>query len=111
MVAFVWIVLGRPDDLNRSIQPVSRMLLHQRLIVRRLMAPLRSRKMFVSLSQDSYFERNFILSADVDRTTIIWDANSGHCKQQFSFHTTPALDVDWQSDTTFASCFHDMTLN
>ncbi|CAF5132377.1 unnamed protein product, partial [Rotaria magnacalcarata] len=54
---------------------------------------------------------NFILSADVDRTTIIWDANSGHCKQQFSFHTTPALDVDWQSDTTFASCFHDMTLN
>ncbi|CAF2077839.1 unnamed protein product [Rotaria magnacalcarata] len=28
-----------------------------------------------------------------------------------SFHTAPALDVDWQSDTTFASCFDDMTLN
>ncbi|CAF4360040.1 unnamed protein product, partial [Rotaria magnacalcarata] len=33
---------------------------------------------------------NFILSAGVD---------------------TPALDVDWQSDTTFASCSDDMTLN
>ncbi|CAM4845602.1 unnamed protein product [Rotaria magnacalcarata] len=54
---------------------------------------------------------NFILSTGVDRTTIIWDANSGHCKQQFSFHTAPALDVDWQSDTTFASCSDDMTLN
>ncbi|CAF1402310.1 unnamed protein product [Rotaria magnacalcarata] len=53
---------------------------------------------------------NFILSAGVDRTTIIWDANSGHCEQQFSSHTTPALDVDWQSDTTFASCSDDMTL-
>ncbi|CAF1141209.1 unnamed protein product [Rotaria magnacalcarata] len=55
--------------------------------------------------------RNFILSAGVDRTTIIWDVNSGHCKQQFSFHTVPALDVDWQLDTIFASCSDDMTLN
>ncbi|CAF5168192.1 unnamed protein product, partial [Rotaria magnacalcarata] len=39
------------------------------------------------------------------------DANSDHCKQQFSFHTAPALDVDWQSDTIFASCSDDMTLN
>ncbi|CAF5069402.1 unnamed protein product, partial [Rotaria magnacalcarata] len=54
---------------------------------------------------------NFIPSAGVDRTTIIWDANSGHCKQQFLFHTAPALDVDCQSDTTFASCSDDMTLN
>ncbi|CAF5154958.1 unnamed protein product, partial [Rotaria magnacalcarata] len=54
---------------------------------------------------------NFILSTGVDRTTIIWDANSGHCKQQFSFHTAPAFDVDCQSDTIFASCFDDMTLN
>ncbi|CAF3925751.1 unnamed protein product [Rotaria magnacalcarata] len=54
---------------------------------------------------------NFILSAAVNRTTIISDANSGHCKQQFSFHTAPALDVDWQSDTIFASCSDVMTLN
>ncbi|CAF4928329.1 unnamed protein product, partial [Rotaria magnacalcarata] len=54
---------------------------------------------------------NFILSAGVDRTTIIWDGNSGHCKQQFSFHTAPAFDLDCQSDTIFASCFDDMTLN
>ncbi|CAF3088523.1 unnamed protein product [Rotaria socialis] len=54
---------------------------------------------------------NFILSAGVDRTTIIWDANSGHCEQQFSFHTAPALDVDWQSDTTFASCSTDQKIH
>ena len=38
---------------------------------------------------------NFILSAGVDRTTIIWDAATGSCKQQFAFHSAPALDVDW----------------
>ena len=38
---------------------------------------------------------NFILSAGVDRTTIIWDAATGNCKQQFAFHSAPALDVDW----------------
>ncbi|CAF2074513.1 unnamed protein product, partial [Rotaria magnacalcarata] len=62
-------------------------------------------------SSEGNLIRNFILSTGGDRTTIIWDANSGHCKQQFSFHTAPALDVDWQSDTTFASCSDDMTLN
>ncbi|CAF0739396.1 unnamed protein product [Adineta steineri] len=54
---------------------------------------------------------NYILSAGVDRTTIIWDASSGHCEQQFSFHTAPALDVDWQSDTTFASCSTDQKIH
>lgn len=29
---------------------------------------------------------NFILSAGVDKTTIIWDAFTGKMKQQFSFH-------------------------
>ena len=38
---------------------------------------------------------NYILSAGVDRTTIIWDAATGKAKQQFSFHSAPALDVDW----------------
>ncbi|CAF0996889.1 unnamed protein product [Adineta ricciae] len=54
---------------------------------------------------------NYILSAGVDRTTIIWDANSGHCEQQFAFHTAPALDVDWQSDITFASCSTDQKIH
>ena len=40
----------------------------------------------------------YILSAGVDRTTIIWDASNGKCKQQFAFHSAPALDVDWKSE-------------
>ena len=47
----------------------------------------------------------------MDRTTIIWDASSGHCEQQFAFHTAPALDVDWQSDITFASCSTDQKIH
>ena len=43
---------------------------------------------------------NFILSAGVDRTTIIWDAATGNCKQQFAFHSAPALDVDWYDRQT-----------
>jgi len=54
---------------------------------------------------------NYILSAGVDKTTIIWDAQTGTCEQQFAFHTAPALDVDWQSDTTFASCSTDMKIH
>ncbi|XP_065313080.1 F-box-like/WD repeat-containing protein TBL1Y isoform X2 [Gordionus sp. m RMFG-2023] len=54
---------------------------------------------------------NYILSAGVDKTTIIWDASSGHCTQQFSFHSAPALDVDWQNDTTFASCSTDQAIH
>ena len=38
------------------------------------------------------------------RTTIIWDAATGQCKQQFAFHSAPALDVDWKSEESFASC-------
>ncbi|XP_014206148.1 F-box-like/WD repeat-containing protein TBL1XR1 [Copidosoma floridanum] len=54
---------------------------------------------------------NYILSAGVDKTTIIWDAASGQCTQQFSFHTAPALDVDWQSNTSFASCSTDQCIH
>ncbi|XP_014663532.1 PREDICTED: F-box-like/WD repeat-containing protein TBL1XR1 [Priapulus caudatus] len=52
-------------------------------------------------------EGNHILSAGVDKTTIIWDASSGKCTQQFAFHNAPALDVDWQSNDSFASCSTD----
>ncbi|CAF0758546.1 unnamed protein product [Brachionus calyciflorus] len=54
---------------------------------------------------------NYILSAGVDKTTIIWDAQTGTCQQQFSFHTAPALDVDWQNDTSFASCSTDQKIH
>ncbi|KAK3596640.1 hypothetical protein CHS0354_039817 [Potamilus streckersoni] len=54
---------------------------------------------------------NYILSAGVDKTTIIWDASSGNCTQQFAFHSAPALDVDWQTNTSFASCSTDQCIN
>lgn len=54
---------------------------------------------------------NYILSAGVDKTTIIWDASSGRCTQQFAFHSAPALDVDWQSNNTFASCSTDQCIH
>lgn len=37
----------------------------------------------ISYSRDG----SHILSAGVDKTTIIWDSVKGVCKQQFSFHT------------------------
>ena len=67
---------------------------------------------------------NFILSAGVDRsaqnllsekniffifceirTTIIWDAATGSCKQQFAFHSAPALDVDWYDMSSYFSSY------
>ena len=54
---------------------------------------------------------NYILSAGVDKTTIIWDAATGSCQQQFGFHEAPALDVDWQSNIAFASCSTDMKIH
>ena len=45
------------------------------------------------------------------RTTIIWDAATGSCKQQFAFHTAPALDVDWKSEESFASCSTDKQIH
>ena len=54
---------------------------------------------------------NYILSAGVDKTTIIWDASSGSCTQQFAFHSAPALDVDWQTNNSFASCSTDQCIH
>ena len=47
----------------------------------------------------------------VDRTTIIWDSKDGESKQQFAFHSAPALDVDWQTDDSFASCSTDKCIH
>ncbi|GIY63402.1 hypothetical protein CDAR_308161 [Caerostris darwini] len=54
---------------------------------------------------------NYILSAGVDKTTIIWEAATGQCTQQFAFHKAPALDVDWQTNTSFASCSTDQCIH
>lgn len=51
-----------------------------------------------------------ILSAGVDKTTIIWNAAEGKKEQQFAFHNAPALDVDWKDDKTFASCSTDQCI-
>lgn len=52
-----------------------------------------------------------LLSAGVDKSTVVWDPASGEVKQQFAFHTAPTLDVDWQSDDTFASCSTDYLIH
>ena len=49
----------------------------------------------------------YLLSAGVDKTTAVWDASTGRIVQQFALHSAPALDVDWQSEQTFASCSTD----
>ncbi|EHB01952.1 F-box-like/WD repeat-containing protein TBL1XR1 [Heterocephalus glaber] len=54
---------------------------------------------------------NQILSAGVHKAIIIWDAHTGEAKQQFPFHSTPTLDVDWQSNNTFTSCSTDMCIH
>ncbi|EFX69464.1 hypothetical protein DAPPUDRAFT_113654 [Daphnia pulex] len=54
---------------------------------------------------------NYILSAGFDKTTIIWDASTSQCTQQFAFHSAPALDVDWQSNVSFASCSTDQCIH
>ncbi|XP_040565327.1 F-box-like/WD repeat-containing protein ebi [Lepeophtheirus salmonis] len=54
---------------------------------------------------------NYILSASEDRTTIIWDSQTGNHNQQFAFHSAPILDVDWQTDESFASCSKDKCIH
>ncbi|GMH77397.1 hypothetical protein TrRE_jg11481, partial [Triparma retinervis] len=51
-----------------------------------------------------------LLSGSYDKTTIVWDMAGGTLKQQFNYHTAPALDVDWKSDDTFASCSTDKSV-
>uniref|UniRef100_A0A672RR01 Transducin beta like 1 X-linked n=1 Tax=Sinocyclocheilus grahami TaxID=75366 RepID=A0A672RR01_SINGR len=51
------------------------------------------------------------LHSRIAHTTIIWDAQTGEAKQQFPFHSAPALDVDWQNNSTFASCSTDMCIH
>lgn len=52
-----------------------------------------------------------IVTGGVDKTAIVWDVQSGEVKQQFSLHKAPTLDVDWQSNTCFASCSSDKLIH
>ena len=71
----------------------------------------RVQKFFWVLTIDSVLCQFALQSAGVDRTTIIWDSHTGKHKQQFAFHSAPALDVDWQSDESFASCSTDKCIH
>ncbi|KAL6572481.1 hypothetical protein OROMI_013439 [Orobanche minor] len=50
---------------------------------------------------------DFLLSGSVDKTAIVWDVKAGEWKQQFEFHSAPALDVDWRNNVSFATCSTD----
>lgn len=50
---------------------------------------------------------DYLLSGSVDKTAIAWDVRTGECKQQFEFHSAPALDVDWRNNVSFATCSTD----
>ncbi|CAK8562463.1 unnamed protein product [Lathyrus sativus] len=50
---------------------------------------------------------DYIVTGSCDKTTIVWDVKAEEWKQQFEFHTGPALDVDWRSNMSFASSSTD----
>ncbi|XP_020698169.1 WD40 repeat-containing protein HOS15 [Dendrobium catenatum] len=50
---------------------------------------------------------DFLLSGSVDKTAIVWDTRTWECRQQFEFHSAPALDVDWRNNVSFATCSTD----
>ncbi|CAJ0583206.1 unnamed protein product, partial [Mesorhabditis spiculigera] len=54
---------------------------------------------------------DYVLSAGVDKSTNVWDTISRKHKQQFQFHEASALDVDWVSDDSFASCSTDAQIH
>ncbi|GFP83924.1 F-box-like/WD repeat-containing protein tbl1xr1 [Phtheirospermum japonicum] len=50
---------------------------------------------------------DYLLSGSVDKTAIVWDVKTADWKQQFDFHSAPALDVDWRNNVSFATCSTD----
>lgn len=52
-----------------------------------------------------------LVSSGVDKSCVVWDPDSGKAIQKFNFHSQPTLDVDWQSNDTFASCSTDYGIN
>ncbi|RWS01878.1 F-box-like/WD repeat-containing protein TBL1X [Dinothrombium tinctorium] len=48
-----------------------------------------------------------ILSGGLDGRAIVWNVILARYEQKFKFHSGPVVDVDWQSDESFASCSSD----
>ncbi len=44
-------------------------------------------------------------------TAIAWDGSNGALTQQFAHHAAPVLDIDWATDTQFATCSSDKSVN
>ena len=54
---------------------------------------------------------DMLVSSGVDKSCVVWDPTVGKALQKFYFHSEPILDVDWQSNDTFASCSTDKEIN
>ncbi|KAJ1643467.1 hypothetical protein J3B02_003449 [Coemansia erecta] len=48
-----------------------------------------------------------LLSACLDGTIALWDTVSGTLRHEYKGHVGSVMDVDWQDNTTFASCAAD----
>eukprot|EP00794_Sanderia_malayensis_P010827 gene10827-11979_t len=52
-----------------------------------------------------------LLSASLDKKCLVWDTASWEIKQSFEHHQGPVVDVDWQNNSTFATCSTDKTIS
>ncbi|KAF7329882.1 hypothetical protein MKEN_00251900 [Mycena kentingensis (nom. inval.)] len=52
----------------------------------------------------------WLLSASLDGTTCLWDVARREMHTQYRVHKDCCLDVDWLSDSVFASCSADGTI-
>ncbi|KAJ6645324.1 F-box-like/WD repeat-containing protein ebi [Pseudolycoriella hygida] len=55
-------------------------------------------------------DENYILSAGNDGT-MVWDIPTGLCYKTFRFHSGIVFNVDWQTNTSFASCGKDGSIH
>ncbi|KAL0218441.1 hypothetical protein P9112_004094 [Eukaryota sp. TZLM1-RC] len=53
---------------------------------------------------------DLLASCSTDQSVIIWDVVSGEVQQTFKVHSGPVMDVQWRSDTSFASASCDGTI-
>jgi len=49
----------------------------------------------------------YLLTGSRDKSAIVWDTNTGLVKQQFEFHKSATLDVEWRDANSFATCGSD----
>ncbi|KAJ6541800.1 WD40 repeat-like protein [Mycena capillaripes] len=58
------------------------------------------------------FSKNgkWLLTASLDSTACLWDVEAKELKTQYQAHIDCCLDIDWLSDTMFASCSADQLI-